>query len=109
MHELELMRSLLRTVEARAGGLEVVAVRLEVGRLRRVAPEALRSCFEVWATGGPLEGVVLDVIEIDAVARCRTCGQEGPIERPLPVCPCGSGDLELLSGDELRLKELEVV
>lgn len=109
MHELALMRSLVDTVEARRPEGRVVVVRLEVGRLSCVLPDALRFCFDLCARGSVLEGAELEIAEIQGRASCRTCGREGPIEPPVPLCPCGSSDLDILAGSELRLKELEVV
>ena len=41
-------------------------------------------------------------------ARCRACGGGVELLRPFGQCSCGCSDLEWLSGDELRIKSLEV-
>lgn len=109
MHELSLMRSLVDTIEARPPAGRIRVVRLEVGRLSCVLPDALRFCFELCARGSLLEGADLEILEIPGRASCRSCGREGPIEPPLPICECGSSDLDILAGSELRLKNLEVL
>lgn len=109
MHELALMRSLVDTVEARLPSERVRVVRLEVGRLSCALPDALRFCFDLCAQGTVLEGADLEILEIAGRASCRSCGREGPIEPPVPLCACGSADLDILAGSELRLKEVEVL
>jgi len=46
---------------------------------------------------------------VPARARCRDCSREYPLEELLACCPaCGSAAGELLCGEELRIKEMEV-
>jgi hydrogenase nickel incorporation protein HypA/HybF len=39
-------------------------VRLEIGRLSSVMPEAIRFCFDVCARGTALEGAELEIVEL---------------------------------------------
>ncbi len=108
MHELALMESVVQTVAAHVEGARVRVVRLEVGRLTCVMPDALRMSFDVCAEGTPLEGATLEIDEIPGRGRCRACGAELELE-PFPSpCPCGSFDVETTSGQELRIREVEV-
>jgi hydrogenase nickel incorporation protein HypA/HybF len=109
MHELALMESLVTTVRERVVDRRVTRVWLEVGRLSCAAPDALRFCFEVCAADTPLEGATLEVVEVPGRARCRACGQEGVLELAHAPCGCGSFDLEVLAGEELRLEGVEVI
>lgn len=52
MHELGPCASIVDTVERRAAGPPVVRVRVRVGALLHVHPEAFAQSFEVAATGG---------------------------------------------------------
>jgi hydrogenase nickel incorporation protein HypA/HybF len=108
MHELTLMQGLVEAIEAHVGTARVHTVRLDVGRLTCVVPEALRFCFDVCTHGTPLAGSVLEIVPIPGRARCRACGVEADVDGPFLVCACGSGDLDVLCGDELRVRELEV-
>ena len=59
MHEMSLAEGVLQIVEdaARSQGFsQVTAVRLEIGRLSSVEPEALRFCFDVVVRGSLAEG-----------------------------------------------------
>jgi hydrogenase nickel incorporation protein HypA/HybF len=109
MHELALMESVVAAVEERVGDARVATVRLEVGRLAAVVPDALRFCFDVCARGTALEGATLEIAEIPGRARCRGCGGELAIADFAALCPCGSGDLYVTAGEELRVKNVEVI
>ncbi len=108
MHELALTESMLATITDRLGDARVVRVRLEVGRLMAVLPDALRFAFESCTQGTSLEGARLEIDEIVARGRCRVCGQEAALDGIVALCACGSADVELLAGGELQIKEVEV-
>lgn len=109
MHELALAESLVERILETVEASSVRVVRLEVGRLSLVVPAALTFCFEVVTRGTGLEEAILEIHEIAGVGRCRSCGEEVGVEGPILCCPCGSFDLEILRGNELRLKEVEVI
>jgi hydrogenase nickel incorporation protein HypA/HybF len=108
MHELTLTQSIVEAVTAHAHGRRVRRVTLEVGRLTCVMPSALQFCFEVAALGTVLEGACLEIIEIDAQVRCRSCGDTFRQEECGEPCCCGASDFTLISGQELRIKQYEV-
>ncbi len=108
MHELALTESIVTRVSEHAGGGRVRRVTLEVGRLTCVSPDAMRFCFDVVAEGTALEGAMLEIVEIEARARCRACGAEFPRTTLWEPCPCGSDDIERLAGEELNVKEYEL-
>jgi hydrogenase nickel incorporation protein HypA/HybF len=68
VHELALTESIVTMIESRLGTARVVRVRLEVGRLTAVLPEALRFAFVACTEGTPLEGAKLEIDEL--------CGSE---------------------------------
>jgi hydrogenase nickel incorporation protein HypA/HybF len=108
MHELAITESLVATVAERVGKARVARLRLQIGSLAGVVPHALRFCFEICARGTVLEGAALDIDEIPARASCRQCGAEIAMTSFLDFCGCGSADLDLLAGQELRIKHVEV-
>ncbi len=64
MHEAKLCLSLLDLAAehlARAGGTRILALRLEVGAISGVVPEALEAAFPLCAAGTPAEGADLRV------------------------------------------------
>lgn len=108
MHELALTQSIVNMVAEHAQGRHVRRVRLEIGRLTCVMPDAIRFCFDVAAAETPLEGALLEIIEIEAWARCRVCGGTFVQETHFASCRCGAHDCERISGEELRVREYEV-
>lgn len=108
MHELALMESVVETIVERLEGERVCVVRLAIGKLAGVSIEALRFCFEVAAHETALAGAQLEIEEIAGSARCRGCGEVAAVTTLPSPCACGSFDRELLAGNELRLKNIEV-
>jgi hydrogenase nickel incorporation protein HypA/HybF len=109
MHELGLAQEIVDQVSARAKGARVIRVVLEIGKLAAVLPDALRFCFDLAALETSVEGASLIIIETPGRARCRICDGVVLLDRPFGRCACSSTDLEWLSGEELIIKEFEVV
>ena len=103
MHELAITQSVVDAVTERTGSAPVAAVRVRVGRLAGVVPEAMRFCFELVTAGTPLEGAVLEIEQPEGRGRCRDCGEEFLLPDLVLLCPCGSADVEVLTGRELAV------
>jgi hydrogenase nickel incorporation protein HypA/HybF len=103
MHELSITQSVVDAVTEWTGSAAVVSVRLRVGRLSGVVPDAMRFCFELVTAGTPLEGAVLEIERPDGRGSCRTCGAEFPLPDPALLCHCGSADVAVLAGRELAV------
>jgi hydrogenase nickel incorporation protein HypA/HybF len=108
MHELAITQSLVDAVTEHTKGAAVAVVYLRVGKLSGVVPDAMRFCFEMVTDGSPLEGARLEIEEPEGVGRCRACGSDFTLPDLILLCPCGSADVQLLSGRELSLKSVEV-
>ena len=108
MHELGITRNIVAIVADAANGQRVNRVTLDIGKLSGVETEAIRFCFDVVAQGTALEGAVLDIREIEGRARCGACGAEFETRTLSTACACGSRQLELLSGEELKIKTMEL-
>ncbi|GAA4488245.1 hydrogenase maturation nickel metallochaperone HypA [Rhodococcus olei] len=108
MHELAIAQSVVEAVCERAGDRRVHSVRVAVGELCAVVPDSMQFCFELVTAGTVAEGARLD-IEIPAgCGRCRSCGAEFRLSDPILLCACGSADVEVRSGRELRIVSMEV-
>jgi hydrogenase nickel incorporation protein HypA/HybF len=108
MHELSIADSIVGHCAEQSNGARVLRVRLEIGRLSCVAPDALRFCFDVCAKDTVVEGALLDIISIHGRARCRGCGEEIEIGSFIDSCACGSRNLQVIAGEGMRLKDMEV-
>lgn len=110
MHELGLCEAILHRVEERAGARPVARVRVRVGRLHHVHPEAFDQSFMMAAAGGVAEDAVAELVLIPVVARCSGCGAETEADELITACSaCGSVEVELTGGDELTLESIEYV
>ncbi|CAH0215921.1 hydrogenase nickel incorporation protein HypA [Arthrobacter sp. Bi83] len=108
MHELSITQSLVDTVLDRTGERTVTGVNLRIGPLSGVLPDAMRFCFDIVSAGTPLAGARLQIDEPQGLARCRTCAQKFELADLILLCPCGSADVEVLSGRELMVLSVEV-
>ncbi len=112
MHEMSIAAAVVEQVAdaaVRHGATAVATVRLEVGELAGVVPEALAFCFALACAGTVLEGAALETLGVAALARCGPCAVEWrPGMPPDLLCPrCGGPDAVLLTGRELRVREVE--
>ena len=112
MHELALAESMLAIAEraARGNGAErILAVRLEIGALSQVEPEALHFCFDAVTRGSLAEYARLEIVTIPGEAWCMPCAAAVPLSALGRPCPtCGSYQLSVTRGDAMRVKEIEV-
>jgi len=106
MHELSITQSIVDTITERLGPVPLRRVRLEIGRLSGVVPDAVRFAFELVTAGTSLDGATLEIDEPDGEARCRTCGTAFATGEVLPLCACGSADVEVTGGAGLRIREV---
>ena len=108
MHEMGITRNIVSIVAEQAKTKKVRRVKLEVGKLSAVMPDALQFCFDVVAKGTVLEGATLEIVEVIGQAKCRQCNADVELHNLVTACACGSRDLERLSGEELNIKEMEL-
>ncbi len=113
MHEMSLAEGIREVIEdqARKHAFERVRrLRLEIGRFAGVEKEALAFAFDVVMRGSPAEGAMLEMIDLPGRALCYDCGELVELADRLDPCPnCGSGKLMPQGGDEMRIKDMEVV
>ncbi|BBZ61235.1 hydrogenase nickel incorporation protein HypA [Mycolicibacterium monacense] len=108
MHEMAITQSVVDAVCDHAAGRRVHSVRLEVGALCAVVPDAMRFCFELATEGTAADGARLDLDVRPGLARCRTCDTDFELTDLILLCPCGSADVEVRAGRDLRILSMEV-
>ncbi|MDO8692444.1 MAG: hydrogenase maturation nickel metallochaperone HypA [Dehalococcoidia bacterium] len=112
MHEPAITQSLLYIALQEAehsDGERITTIRLVIGRLSGVDPDALVPCFESLSRGTIAEGAKLEIEWVDAVAKCDRCEEIWELTHQYLVCPhCGKGFGKLLSGHELRVASLSM-
>jgi hydrogenase nickel incorporation protein HypA/HybF len=112
MHELSLMEDVLALVEDERriqGFTRVRVIRLRVGALACVEPDALRFCFRAMTLDALAAGARLEIDEVPGLGWCGACRQTVALTDRLDDCPiCGNPDVPITGGGDLRLAELEV-
>lgn len=108
MHELAITESVVAQISERVGDAKVTRIVLEIGTLSGVVCDSVRFCFDICAQDTPVAGAQLEIIRTPGRARCRQCGAAFEIEDLLTLCQCGSMDLELIGGQELKIREVEI-
>ena len=113
MHEMSLCEGVRQVIEDQARQHAITAVkrvRLEIGRFAGVEKPALEFAFDVVLRGSVAEGAALEMIDLPGRAMCYDCMQEVEIDDRLAPCPdCGGGRLMPVAGDEMKIKDLEVI
>jgi hydrogenase nickel incorporation protein HypA/HybF len=90
-------------------GKRLTKVRVNIGKMSGVVPEALSFCFALITEGTELEGseLVMDIIPLSGL--CLTCQSKFDMDRIVAICPrCGSRKVSIIGGRELTVVELEV-
>ena len=111
MHELSLCRAVLRLVEpiARRHDAPVRRVVLRVGPLSGAEPDLLQRAFPIAAAGTCADGATLEIEHCPIRVRCLACGSEHAATiNQLNCRTCGAIRTQVLSGDELDLKRVEL-
>jgi len=109
---MALANSVLQIVEdtaRRHGAHRVSAVRLEIGRLSHVESEALRFSFDVVTRDSLAEGARLEIMATAGMAWCMRCSDSIALDRLGDPCPrCGSYQLQVTGGDDMRVRDIEI-
>ena len=112
MHELSIAQNILEIVQQHVPDdqrCDVRSIKVQVGRLSGVVPESLEFCFSTIIETTPLGEARLDIIPTPVRAHCGECATTFELEGTTFICPsCESIDLEILSGTELQVIEVEL-
>ena len=109
MHEMSITQGIIELCLDHAGGRRVRSLDVEIGELSSVVPEAIEFCFEACSRETQLEGARLNIIRIPGIGQCLDCHQETPLSELYGSCRvCGSNRVSIVTGEELRVREIEV-
>jgi len=112
MHEVSIMEEAVRlavdTAKAR-GADRVLGLRLRVGAMSGVVPEALHFAFDVICRGTIAEGAGLEIETVLAACWCAGCQAEFECADWLNECPrCHDVSGDLRRGRELEIASVEM-
>ena len=111
MHEMSIMQSVLDgAFEAleKSGETRITEIILTVGEQTDIQEIPLNFAFEALKQNTPAHNAVLKVNMLTTRSHCADCDAEFDHDRFSMLCPnCGSLDITLLTGRELRIDGME--
>jgi hydrogenase nickel incorporation protein HypA/HybF len=112
VHEMAIARSIIDIAVAAAekgNARRIVRVSVLAGELRGIIASQLALCFGLMSENTIASGAYLSLETTPAVARCRKCREDFSADGFNYVCPrCHGQDVQMVSGTELRVKDIEV-
>lgn len=115
MHEVTVAETLLETVLENMrenGGRRVIRIRVNIGHLSGVVPDALEFAFSCLKEKTPAETADLEINHLVPAYLCNGCGQTiqpaGQDDMILECPICNSRHLTVIQGYELNLSEMEI-
>ncbi len=113
MHEMSLMESVVEIVcdtALKNGARAVKVVRLDVGLLSHVNPDALAFCYDAIRRGTIAEEAILEINRIAGEGWCLDCEKTVALTERFGACPdCGNHRVQMTAGDELKIRDMEVI
>ncbi|MEP7179571.1 MAG: hydrogenase maturation nickel metallochaperone HypA, partial [Pseudonocardiales bacterium] len=108
---LSICGSIAEIVTRRASGRPVDTIHIRVGQLRQVVPDTLVYCWNIACADTPLAGSRLELEEIPARIKCRSCNAVSDLgDHPIMLCnTCDGADVEVITGQEFVVTALELV
>ena len=112
MHEINIVRHVMRTVEEFAAENQVTDIReivLDIGELSLVIPEYVEEIYPVVAKGTMFENIKLIINVVPGLAECNECNEIFNVIEHEGYCPnCGSFDKDVLSGKDFYIREIHI-
>lgn len=112
MHELSVCQSILSQIEAIAAehhATAVTVVYLQIGPLSGVEAPLLRNAWSIARSHTIADGAALEIEEMPITIRCNSCGRESEATANRLLCGhCGEWRTQLISGDEMLLRTVEL-
>ena len=112
MHEIGIVRQLVRTVTAFAEANDVQDIRevvVDCGELSLVIPEYVEELYPVIAKDSILKDAKLTIHTVPGLAECEECDEVFNVVENKGRCPnCGSFEKTVMSGKDFRVREIIV-
>jgi len=109
MHEMSITQEIIEICRRHAGNRRILSLDIEIGELSSIVPESIEFCFEACSSGTTLEGARLNIIKIPGIGHCQACNSRIPMQALYGSCgKCGSYHVIIESGEEMRVREIEV-
>ena len=111
MHELSIAQEIISIAEQCYSSDEnerVKSIKVKIGKLQNVLPDSLEFCFNALIQNSKMENAKMMIEHIPIKLECKSCADISEQEGFLFVCPkCGSSSINVISGNELTVSEIE--
>ena len=114
MHELGIVMQVIEQVEkvaAQSDVRKVLKLHMEVGEVSSVVPALFTDCFD-WTKKKTkyLQQSQLEMVILEGISYCQDCKQTYKTTAYGKQCPhCGSQRTYLVTGNEVNIKDIEVI
>ena len=112
MHEIGVVRSMVKTVTAFAEAnqiTDIAEIVVDVGELSLVIPKYVEEIYPVATEGTILEGTKLIMNVIPGMAECDDCDEIFNVIEHEGYCPhCGSFEKTILTGRDFLIREIHI-
>jgi hydrogenase nickel incorporation protein HypA/HybF len=112
MHELAICQDIISQVEKLAVEHKATAIAriiLDIGPLSGVEKDLLEAAFPIACAGSLAENAELQINALPIRIECPQCGEKADASAGNLSCPhCGNWRTNLLSGDEMLLRRVEM-
>jgi hydrogenase nickel incorporation protein HypA/HybF len=94
-----------------AGAQRIESIKLRIGALSGVVPEALSFAFDALKAGTMADTAALEVESVTVICHCATCAADfEPSSGPFFECPrCHEPSAHVIQGREMELVAVEVL
>jgi hydrogenase nickel incorporation protein HypA/HybF len=112
MHEVAIANEIMDLVLKKAeehNAAKVTKIKLMIGELTSIVPEALDFAFVSITPGTPLQGVKVVMKKVKLKGKCGDCNKEFRIKHMMYICPkCRGTNIKILSGKEMIIQSIDM-
>lgn len=112
MHEVSIAEEIKSVVIQKLKenhGKRIKKIKLLIGKMTTIVPDALRFAFDVVSKGTPLENALIEIKVLKTKAKCNSCSKKFEIKDYDFICPvCKSINFEIIQGREMIIKTIEM-
>jgi hydrogenase nickel incorporation protein HypA/HybF len=111
MHELSIAQEIIGIAEqyySSDNDERVKSIKVKIGKLQNVLPDSLEFCFNALIQNSKMENAKMIIDHIPIKLECKNCGGISEQDGFLFACPkCGGSAINIISGNELTVSEIE--
>lgn len=112
MHEISIAEEIKNVVIQKLkekNGKKVKCIKLLIGEMTSIVPDALKFAFDIVSKKTPLEDALIHIKVLKTKARCRICSKKFIAKDFAFICPeCNSSDIEIMQGREMIIQTIEM-